>query len=397
MNSDLILLVTNPNQSFVKTEIESFALLVERLFVVSISHKKPDYELPPNVVYHYINLSEYKEKNIEASDLSILFLDGIQHITNISYIKQTRKHLSMLRQARFLKTQLIEFMKRESVQFSTPILSFWGDIWSLSLTILKQENSSYKVATRLHGRDLYEERQPTTTFAIPFRPFVVKTLDKLFPVSAHGANYLIKKYPKYKAKVIFNYLGCNDFVFSTDVTQTFTILSIAKIRHVKRIHRIAEVVKEFPLPIKWVHIGGEANRKNDATIAYTEAIINEINLLPDKQVITVGEVDSKGIIEVVREHLPHFLINTSEYEGLPVSVMEALSMGIPSVATDVGGTNELVDEKFLLNKEFKNEELIALLVKIQEEDLAKLKKKAREKWSEQLNVIRNRKKLLNEL
>ena len=35
-------------------------------------------------------------------------------------------------------------------------------------------------------------------------------------------------------------------------------------------------------------------------------------------------------------------INTSSSEGVPVSIMEALSVGIPIIATDVGGTKEIV-------------------------------------------------------
>ncbi|NCO54621.1 MAG: glycosyltransferase, partial [Bacteroidetes bacterium] len=47
-------------------------------------------------------------------------------------------------------------------------------------------------------------------------------------------------------------------------------------------------------------------------------------------------------------------INVSESEGIPVSIMEALSAGIPVIATNVGGTNEIVnnDVGFLIDKEF---------------------------------------------
>ena len=40
-----------------------------------------------------------------------------------------------------------------------------------------------------------------------------------------------------------------------------------------------------------------------------------------------------------------FLINTSSSEGIPVSIMEAMSLGIPVIATDVGGTGEIVNNK----------------------------------------------------
>ncbi|UPT65288.1 MAG: glycosyltransferase [Sphingobacteriales bacterium JAD_PAG50586_3] len=37
------------------------------------------------------------------------------------------------------------------------------------------------------------------------------------------------------------------------------------------------------------------------------------------------------------------IVNTSNYEGLPVSFMEALSFGIPILAPNVGGIPEIVE------------------------------------------------------
>jgi len=35
-------------------------------------------------------------------------------------------------------------------------------------------------------------------------------------------------------------------------------------------------------------------------------------------------------------------MNLSDSEGVPVAIMEAMSIGVPIIATDVGGTRELV-------------------------------------------------------
>lgn len=45
------------------------------------------------------------------------------------------------------------------------------------------------------------------------------------------------------------------------------------------------------------------------------------------------------------EHPVDVFINLSTNEGVPVSIMEAISFDIPIVATDVGGTSEIVTDE----------------------------------------------------
>ncbi|WP_113928344.1 glycosyltransferase [Bacillus sp. P14.5] len=46
------------------------------------------------------------------------------------------------------------------------------------------------------------------------------------------------------------------------------------------------------------------------------------------------------VIDLLRES-DVFILSTN-YEGLPISIIEAMSQGLPVVATDVGGVNELI-------------------------------------------------------
>lgn len=54
----------------------------------------------------------------------------------------------------------------------------------------------------------------------------------------------------------------------------------------------------------------------------------------------VGEKDSAGVREVLSQS--NILVNPSYGEGLPTSVLEAGAMGLPVIATDVGGTSEII-------------------------------------------------------
>ena len=60
----------------------------------------------------------------------------------------------------------------------------------------------------------------------------------------------------------------------------------------------------------------------------------------------------------------------SHYEGLPVAMMEALVLGLPVVATDVGGIREIVsaDREALLVPPGRPDELAAALTRVLRDD-----------------------------
>lgn len=73
----------------------------------------------------------------------------------------------------------------------------------------------------------------------------------------------------------------------------------------------------------------------------------------------MGENFSKARFIGSTEHVIQYLrkstvfVLTSNYEGLPISIIEAMSIGLPVIATDVGGVSELVKHQqtgFLVEK-----------------------------------------------
>ena len=60
------------------------------------------------------------------------------------------------------------------------------------------------------------------------------------------------------------------------------------------------------------------------------------------QATLLGNVQNSEIQKFYSKNNVDIFINFSNSEGIPVSIMEALSYGIPVVATDVGGTSEIV-------------------------------------------------------
>lgn len=100
----------------------------------------------------------------------------------------------------------------------------------------------------------------------------------------------------------------------------------------------------------------------------------------------MGNMENKDIMKLYSTQPFDLFINVSSSEGLPVSIMEALSFGIPCIATDVGGTSEIVIEGLtgnLLNCEFEVEDLANLIEKYISGENKKISRECcRKYWSE---------------
>lgn len=68
----------------------------------------------------------------------------------------------------------------------------------------------------------------------------------------------------------------------------------------------------------------------------------------------MGNVPNELFIQFLKNNAISFFINVSTREGIPVSMMEAISCSIPLIGTDVCGVPEIVtrDTGFLIPVDF---------------------------------------------
>ena len=71
--------------------------------------------------------------------------------------------------------------------------------------------------------------------------------------------------------------------------------------------------------------------------------------------------------------------------------MEALSFGIPVIATNVGGTSEIIDNQVgeLLKTDISAGQIAKTIQQLANRDLAKLRKNARNRWNDVCNAKEN--------
>ncbi len=104
-------------------------------------------------------------------------------------------------------------------------------------------------------------------------------------------------------------------------------------------------------PVKWSHIGDGDER------SIIEQVLERVG--DNVGVSLLGQLPHESVIDWLRENEVDVFVNVSTTEGVPVSIMEAFSFGIPVIATNVGGTREIVDDScgVLLSADFTSEEL----------------------------------------
>jgi len=296
-----------------------------------------------------------------------------------------------LRYKRKLK-QLVSMLHLENEELF--FHSYWCTEGTLGFTLLKNQFPHARMHTRLHAYDLYQERhQPAY---LPFREKIIKELDKLFFISEQGLHYFRALYHEFirPDQLVINRLGVGFQEIpapSGPVSEKgIRLVSCSSLIPLKRIHRIIETLSTIDsYPVSWTHYG-------------EGPLMNELLSLAKKQLgsnsnITFeffGFIENDALLEIYQNKPFDLFINTSQYEGIPISMMEAMASGIPCIGTDVGGVAELINETngFLLPVDFANKDLRVVLDAYATLDITEkqtLAKNSYETWYTRFNGLVN--------
>lgn len=218
--------------------------------------------------------------------------------------------------------------------------TYWLAFQTLGLCMAKEWYPDMRVVSRAHGWDIYTERH--TPPYLPFRTRTMIEVDHVYPISDHGQRYLFSRYPEVGMRIHTAPLGVEDSGFLSMPSRDgmLRVLSCSAMISVKRLDLLIEGLAAFAArypeqPVIWEHLGEGAQRRVLERLA--------AQILPPSITRTwPGQQTPTDIITRYREAPVDVFINTSESEGIPVSIMEAMSCGIPVIAPNVGGIPEIV-------------------------------------------------------
>lgn len=221
---------------------------------------------------------------------------------------------------------------------------YWNEAQAYAACLIKKEGGIRKVVSRAHGYDLYEERRKSSY--MPLKRQFIPLFDYIFALSNEGRSYLISKYNCDPRQVRISPLGVSIPEKSSTPTRSgfLHVVSVSFCVPVKRIDKLIQALtmlaeKKPSLQIKWTHIGDGPlfdRLQNQAHIAFT----NLKNVSFDFK----GRLPNKSVKKFYTSEPIDIFINTSESEGIPVSIMEAMSYEVPSIAPNIGGISSLLNK-----------------------------------------------------
>jgi len=222
----------------------------------------------------------------------------------------------------------------------TDVYAFWGMGAGMALAALPPVNG--RTILRLHRYDLYEE----VLGWLPLRATMLTRPDLILPISDDGARYLRERYPwSDLAPIKVARLGTLDRGVGPrpDGSSGLTVVSCSAITEVKRVDLLARTMHVLAQRrrVRWVHFGDGPLAGSVAELVRELTESAEGRLSVDLR----GQTANDRILEFYLSEPVDVFVNVSSSEGVPVSIMEAMSTGIPVVATRVGGVAEIVSEQ----------------------------------------------------
>lgn len=409
----MLILLTNyypyfRGEEYIESEIQYLSKKFENIIVIpTLLSKNMDLtrKVPDNVRVLTSFYENTKVSKVTSMLSTLINGDSVtrRRVKNDSRGKLINKFYNYYFEGRTKNSykQIVKMLEEEKISKDEHVVlySYWFHSTAKIAVELKNnyfKNVAYTVS-RGHRYDVIEE--VSAVKFLPFREYLLSNVDNLFLVSSIISDDIKKDYPKFSYKIGYKRLGSAKIV-EKELAQKekFIIVSCSGVRKVKHLEKIVEslsIIDNEKLDIEWYHFG-------------VGPLSEEIEKLAKEKIKNIkykfmGHISNKELLEWYQDNRPSVFLNASSSEGVPVSIMEAMSLGIPTIATDAGGTRELVKNDIngiLLQTNTTPEEIseaIKEFYHFDNEKYSKYSKNAYDTWNQDFNSKKNYEEFANML
>lgn len=267
--------------------------------------------------------------------------------------------------------------------------SFWNTYYCYSMIREKKKYSNIKVISRLHGFDLYHERVPGSRQ--PLKHQMETGSDGLIFLGSYARAYYQKHVQGDASGKIQTHvcpLGTErpGRLMPRQKGEEWQLLSCSDLIPLKRVERIIDGLAEVEkIKIHWTHIGGGSEAQKIQAYAAQRLACKE-----NIRYSFAGRMEHHQVLQYYETNQVDCFITTSSTEGVPVSIMEAMSYGIPVIGTEVGGIPEMIQGNgILLSKDPSAQavgDALTTVCSMNEQETDTFKGKSYELWKETYEI-----------
>jgi glycosyltransferase involved in cell wall biosynthesis len=327
-------------ETFVSNEIPYLEPAFDEVVIVSneTDGAQVHHELPEGVTCMRV---PYELSSADRLQTAFTLLDGqpreeLRRIRTVYSLPVTHQVRNTVLVSWFKAKKFSRILRRLAEERSGARIyaySYWANDMALAVAVAKSHGWVDVAVCRAHRWDVYFER--SASGFLPFRRYLAENLDQYRFVSNDGLAYFRSREGRDYPSLGRSSLGTERVTTDPLASRNpFVLISCSDMIPRKRVERIAETLEHVRRPVTWIHIGDGPSR------ASVERIVSR---LPDFiRVELTGPLSNTEVLNTYRKRKPSVFVSLSDSEGMPVSIMEAMSAGVPVIATAVGGIPEMV-------------------------------------------------------
>lgn len=340
--------VTGAEQNFLEVEMQHLSKSFDRVILVPEKRGGERSDIPKRVEVE----DGYADYMRSRTPMSTFFNGGLSALVYKEIVLRPfilfrpaylERLLLFASQAEMTRKWVAAWIRKQNINTNDCLFyTYWFDQAAMGIGLLKRSFPDIKLVSRAHGYDIYEERRIPPYW--PCRKAALSSVDFLFPDSDAGTNYLKDKFPQFISRMETARLGILDSGIITNSSSDgiYRIISCSRMVPVKRLDLIMQGIiaaaKRRPSQkFEWCHFG---------TGPLQADLEMELKELPENVIVRfAGYSTQPNLFNYYRENPVDVFMNVSVSEGTSVAIMEAVSCGIPVIATGVGGNTEIVSER----------------------------------------------------
>lgn len=392
-----LIILSHDNHQFINNDLNVSSKIFKNILIISP-------RIPSSSGYYQENVTHL---SFTRFDLFISLILNLYELLSSLYLKEITKAVSRnifcLSYARELLHYLAisKLVQKKLKYFLTSynqkewiILSAWYYSTAFASYQLKKKYPNIEIFSIAHAFEIDLTRSPFNLYL--FRDVYHNEFTKVFFISKTSMLRYIADIANPLSLRIdnchFSYLGalkCHKGYSKISTDNTFRVVSCSNISEIKRLDKILRVLsKTRKFKINWIHFGS-----GEKFIEMEKAIKKNLNTNLD--INFMGHLDNCEIQSYYSRNEIDLFINLSENEGLPVSIVEAMSFGIPILAPRVGSIPEILDDSFsMLVNNSDDEESIFNMIEDYYSLATDVKKQIRsriiDKFEKELDASKNR-------